>query len=86
MCMAKQTFDVMLATGNVWNAQNEQVYLKHIQNHLRLLDDTTYYALRVRNGPFRGGNPELFRWLDENLDLLSSDAITDGESYMVWRK
>ena len=73
-------FDVVLGTGTVWNKDNELVYADHIRNHLRLLDQSTYYALRIRNKKFREKNPELFHWLHDQLDLLDSSPINDTTS------
>lgn len=81
----KKKFDVVLATGTVWDAEGERVYTKHIQNHLRLLDESTYYALRARNGPFRN-NPNIFLGLSKHLTYLHTAPITENTSCHVWQK
>ena len=83
--MTKQKFDVVLATGTVWDSSGEYVYRKHIQNHLRILDESTYYALRARNGPFRK-HPDIFRGLCKHLTYLRTAPITENTSSHVWQK
>ena len=81
----EKTFDVILATGAVWNSEGEYVYVNHIQNHLRLLNESGYYALRVRNSLFRRGGPELFRGISKNLTHLHTTPISEHQTVHVWQ-